>query len=168
MSASDKAWYLVQCKPKQEFIAESNFENQHIKSFLPLLSIEKIVRGKRRIVEEPTFPGYIFIQLKKNGELWSKVRSTRGVRDFVRFGGVPAAISGELLSQLEVLDNRRAENIDTKTPVEGDRIRVKSGPFKDLEGVFRMPDGEKRSIVLLRILGKLTKLDIPNTQIEKM
>ncbi|GAA4364611.1 transcription/translation regulatory transformer protein RfaH [Kangiella marina] len=171
MSDKDKseatAWYLVHCKPRQELRAEENLENQSINSFLPLMSIDKVVRGKRQMVEEVMFPGYLFVELPLSGELWAKIRSTRGIRDFVRFGGKPARISLELLEQLKVLETNLVTNTDVGTPKEGDRVRILRGPFKDLEGVFQMADGERRSIVLLNILGKESKLELLNKDIEK-
>lgn len=163
---SNTAWYLVHCKPRQESRAQDNLDNQEINSFLPLISIEKIIRGKRQRVEEAMFPGYLFVELQVNGELWSKIRSTRGVRDFVKFGGVPAKISYELLEKLKVIDT--TTEFENNTPKKGEPVRVTSGPFKDLEGVFDMPDGEQRSIVLLNLLGKETKLEVSNTDIEKV
>lgn len=168
MSEGLTAWYLVHCKPKQESRAQENLTNQSINSFLPVVSVEKIVRGKRQKVEEVMFPGYLFVELLVTGEYWAKIRSTRGIRDFVRFGGTPAKISKKLLEQLRVVDNNFVTNVAPETPKTGDRVRIMSGPFKDLEGVFQMPDGEQRSIVLLNMLGKLTKLEVMNKDIEKL
>ena len=168
MSEGQVAWYRVHCKPKQEVRAQENLNNQLINSFLPTISVEKVIRGKRQSVEEVMFPGYLFVELAITGEYWSKIRSTRGVRDFVRFGGVPAKISLELLEQLKVIDSNLVTNVAAETPKAGDRVRIMSGPFKDLEGVFQMPDGEQRSIVLLNILGKESKLEVMNRDIEKL
>ncbi|AKE52359.1 transcription/translation regulatory transformer protein RfaH [Kangiella geojedonensis] len=168
MSSEQSAWYLVQCKPHQEKRAQENLENQSINSFFPIISLKKIVRGKRKQVEEAMFPGYLFVELLETGEYWSKIRSTRGVRDFVRFGGVPAKVSQQLLEQLKVIDHDLVTIAVDSTPKEGDRVRVTTGPFKDLEGIFKMPDGEQRSIVLLNMLDKLTVLEVSNDEFEKI
>ena len=168
MSEGETGWYLVHCKPKQESRAQENLNNQMISSFLPTVAVEKVIRGKRQQVEEVMFPGYLFVELQVSGEYWAKVRSTRGVRDFVRFGGVPAKISTELLDSLKVIDKNIVTNIDASTPKTGDRVRIMSGPFKDLEAIFQVADGEQRSIVLLDLLGKLTKLEVMNKDIEKL
>ncbi|AOE50173.1 transcription/translation regulatory transformer protein RfaH [Kangiella sediminilitoris] len=165
---NEKAWYLVQCKPRQEKRAKENLENQSISSFLPLISIEKVVRGKRQSILEPLFPGYIFIELPKNGNGWSKIRSTRGVRDFVRFAGVPGMVSAKLIQDLSLVNKEFVTNVSETTPKTGDKVRITAGPFKDLEGVFEVPDGEKRSIILLSLMGKVTKLEVLNSDLEKV
>ncbi|WP_223669285.1 transcription/translation regulatory transformer protein RfaH [Kangiella shandongensis] len=162
-----KAWYLVHCKPRQEARAQENLENQSINGFLPVISIEKVVRGKRQSVTEPLFPGYLFVELATDGTHWSKIRSTRGIRDFVRFGGIPGKVSADLVHELQAVDKEFVTNVDEQTPKTGDKVRITAGPFRDLEGVFQIPDGEKRSIVLLNLMGKLTKLEVMNSDIEK-
>ena len=167
MNENCTAWYLVHCKTRQECRAQENLNNQSINSFLPKLSLEKVIRGKRQQVEEAMFPGYLFVELPRSGELWSKIRSTRGIRDFVRFGGKPAKIARSLLEQLKVIETDFVTNIEVEAPRLGDRVRILRGPFKDLEGVFSMPDGERRSIVLLNILGKESQLELMNSDIQK-
>ena len=167
MNDNCTAWYLVHCKTRQERRAQENLNNQSINSFFPHLTVEKVVRGKRQQKEEAMFPGYLFVELPLSGELWSKIRSTRGVRDFVRFGGKPAKIAGSLLKQLKVIETDFVTNIEVEAPRLGDRVRILREPFKDLEGVFSMPDGERRSIVLLNILGKESQLELMNSDIQK-
>lgn len=162
------AWYLLHCKPRQEGRAKENLGNQAINSFLPIVYIEKVVRGKRQTLQEPLFPGYIFVELPTDGSHWSKIRSTRGVRDFVRFGGIPGKISEQLINELKIIDDEFVTDMDGQTPKSGDKVRITAGPFRDLEGVFQIPDGEKRSIILLNLMGKLTKLEVMNSDIERV
>ena len=166
MSDIETSWYLANTKPRQELRAESHLKNQGINCILPLIEIEKIIRGKRVFSSEPLFPGYVFLELKTDGQDWSKVRSTRGIRDFVRFGGIPARVPEAVLEQLKVLDLSDTP-METNAPKVGDKIIILEGPFKDLEGVFKMTNGEERSIVLLSILGKVTEMDLDNRNIKK-
>lgn len=167
MSHNNKSWYLVNSKPRQELRAEEHLKNQSINCVLPLIEIEKIIRGKRQSISEPLFPGYLFVELQTNGQDWSKIRSTRGVRDFVRFGGVPGKVPESVLEQLKVLKTTDA-TIETNAPKTGDTVVITDGPFKDLEGVFKISNGEERSIVLLTILGKVTEMELENTKLQKL
>lgn len=108
MSHNNKSWYLVNSKPRQELRAEEHLKNQSINCVLPLIEIEKIIRGKRQSISEPLFPGYLFVELQTDGQDWSKIRSTRGVRDFVRFGGVPGRVPESVLEHLKILDTTDA------------------------------------------------------------
>ncbi|MBT3967711.1 MAG: hypothetical protein HOL04_04195 [Gammaproteobacteria bacterium] len=50
--------------------------------------------------------------------------------------------------------------------MRGDRIRITSGPFAGLEGVFLMDDGLHRSMVLIEMMGKQQHIAIESSQLD--
>jgi len=54
--------------------------------FLPGIQLEEIRKGKRVEVAGPLFPGYLFVNVKGYEQLIGSIRSTRGVRQSLRFG----------------------------------------------------------------------------------
>lgn len=163
------SWYLIASKPKQEFRAKENLENQGVKVFLPTIELQKVIRGKRQMVTEALFPNYLFIQLEDGDATWSKIRSTRGVRDFVKFGlkvpKVPKLIVSQLSQNLPEVD---ISAIKSSAPEKGQKVKVLEGAFKDLEGVFKKANGEERSIIMLNILHKFVEIDLANTNVIKL
>ncbi|MGX5201590.1 transcription/translation regulatory transformer protein RfaH [Aliikangiella sp. IMCC44632] len=158
-------WYLAASKPKQEMRAIENLENQGIKAFTPLIKVEKIRAGKRKIVEEAMFSGYVFINVAPTDGLWHKVKSTRGIRDWVKLAGSAAKVPAELVNSLieGVAKAQQAKVLSCFKP--GDSVVILDGPFKGLNGIFEMPDGEQRSMVLIDFLGKQNRVPVPNEQI---
>ena len=67
-------WFLVRCKAKQEQRASLNFANQSIASYYPIIDVVKVRRGKKQVVREALFPGYIFVYLDPSSVLASKVK----------------------------------------------------------------------------------------------
>ncbi len=157
-------WYLVATKPKQEFRALENLENQAIKVFMPQIKVEKLVRGRRKIVHEPMFKGYLFIYLSPENPSWHRVRSTRGVKDWVRFSGKPATLPDELVSTFRVVEEKASNDIK-QLFVPGCSVKINAGPFKGLNGIFQAADGELRSMILIEFLGKSSCLSLENVQI---
>ncbi|MRX27163.1 transcription/translation regulatory transformer protein RfaH [Kangiella sp. HZ709] len=162
-------WYLIQAKPKQQLRAKENLENQDVECFYPTIELEKIVRGRRQMVNEPLFSNYIFIKLDDEDINWSKIRSTRGVRDFVRFGIDVAKVPEQLVQQLKfdtgIIDSNMLE---TNAPREGDKVIITKGAFKEFEGIYQSPSDEERSIILLNILSKTIKLEVANQDVMKV
>lgn len=154
-------WYLVATKPRQELRAQEHLNNQSVECLLPLAKVEKTVRGKRVLKTEALFPGYIFVHFSETDPCFSKLRSTRGVRDFVRFSGKPAVVPDNLADQLKKeFSDQREERIISNLPQSGQQVIILEGPFRGLEAVFHTLDGEQRAILLLDILGKQQKLTI--------
>ena len=100
LPSSTTCWYLAASKPKQEARAVENLTNQDIQAFCPMVKVEKLRRGNKVLVDEALFTGYIFINLSQQSPLWPKVRSSRGVRDWVKFAGNVAKLPDDLMNSL--------------------------------------------------------------------
>ena len=150
-------WYLIQCKPRQEARAEENLERQGFVCFRPFHAQEKVVKGKRTRVEEPLFPGYIFIRLRVTDD-WSPLRSTRGVARRVSFGNKPAVVDECII---ECLRQRTAAGPEPQLFTSGQCLRIIDGPFAELEAVFMGMDGDERVVVLLNLLQRQQRLVFP-------
>ncbi len=163
---SMKNWYLVYCKRGEQLRAKLNLEHQGVECYYPQISVEKIVRGKRQLKQEPLFPSYIFIRFDcEIGPTFTTIRSTRGVIDFVRQGAMPQQLQGDLvlsLKQMEQLD----EQMQSEVPKKGQSLRVKSGQFAGIDAIYQEPDGETRSILLVTLLSTPVEMSIDNHDIE--
>ncbi|WP_444994334.1 transcription/translation regulatory transformer protein RfaH [Aliikangiella sp. IMCC44359] len=162
---SDSSWYLAASKPRQEMRAVENLLNQSIKAFTPTIQVEKIRAGKRKIEEEALFTGYVFISLTPEDGLWHKVRSTRGVRDWVRFSGMPAKIPPQLVDRFIAQQTDSEEAVIKRCFNAGDAVCILSGPFKGLKGIYESSSGEERALILIEFLGKINRLKLTNDQI---
>ena len=138
-------WYLVKTKPRMEEMAEMNLTNQNIEYFLP-----RFTCGKRE--GKVVFPGYIFIKPKMR-DTFQSIRSTRGISDFVRFEMAFANASIETIDELKAVVDMMNDRMDqTNLHQKGDEVFIKSGPFKDFNGIFDKFDADQSAIVLINFL----------------
>lgn len=157
-----KQWYLIYCKRGEQSRAKAHLENQGVECYYPEIEIEKILRGKKQRVLEPLFPSYIFVYFDfEQGPTFTTVRSTRGVIDFIRFGVHPKVLEPELVEELK----RFIPKLDvsqSNLPKSGDVVRIKSGQFAGIEAIYQESDGEKRSIMLVKMINQQVPLSIDN------
>ena len=163
-------WLLLQVKPRQEMRALENLERQQAQCYCPLIQIEKLSRGKRIHVEEPLFPGYLFINFdpQKSNLTYTAIRSSRGVSKIVRFGEEPATVPESLI--LQIKDCEKVSLLPSNAPnvpQKGDTVIILEGPFKGLQAVYSQTDGQQRSIVLISLLHQQAPTSLANTQILK-
>ncbi|WP_308367628.1 MULTISPECIES: transcription/translation regulatory transformer protein RfaH [unclassified Microbulbifer] len=156
------AWYLVQCKPRQDERAEENLQRQGYACYRPQHSCERIVRGRRQIIVESLFPGYLFIQLDADAN-WVSLRSTRGVSRIVGFGGMPLRLDNSLIVHLQ---QRTAAAVKPVLDA-GDSVRITEGGFAELDAIFVAMDGEQRVILLLNMLNRQHQISMPLASIVK-
>ncbi len=88
-----QAWYLLYCKRGQLQRAQEHLERQSVNCLTPVITLEKMQRGKRTTVSEPLFPNYLFVEFDPEVIHTTTISATRGVSHFVRFGAHPATRS---------------------------------------------------------------------------
>jgi transcriptional antiterminator RfaH len=166
LNQTTSQWYLLYCKPRQEARAQQHLANQDYTSFLPQISVQKLRGNSFVVVTEPLFPRYLFLHLPANHELnISAIRATRGVSDFVRFGNQLAKVPAELV-QLLTRQQMNLRQQPTKSRLtKGDEINILAGPFSGLQAIFDAEEGDKRSLILISMLGQWVKAAIENKHI---
>lgn len=158
------SWYLIQCKARQDERAEENLLRQGYECLRPTVSREAIRYGRRQIVTESLFPGYLFIRIG-NDESWAPLRSTRGVLRVVSFGGVPMPIESDVIIHLQ----QRATQPEALPALSsGEVVRITEGPFSELEAVFLGMDGDERVVVLLNFLQRKQEVRLPLRSVNKL
>lgn len=164
-----KKWYLLYCKRGEQLRAKQHLENQGVECFYPTIEVEKILRGKRQIKNEPLFPSYIFVRFDfELGPTFTTVRSTRGVVDFVKFGAHPKELESDLIDELKLLEQEghQTKSLASNLPKPGETIKVKSGQFAGIEAIFQEQDGETRSIMLVKMISQTVPVSIENSDLE--
>ena len=163
-----KPWFVVHTKPRQEQTALENLKRQGYACYLPTIKVQK-PRGKTGSqTEEPMFPRYLFVAIDQNfrGKGSASIRSTRGVHELVRFGSEPSPIAFDLLNA--IFEREREQHRHPEQPFKpGDRVTVVDGPLAGLESIYQAKTGEERSMILLNLLNRPTKVKINTAQLRK-
>jgi len=156
-------WHLVYTKPRQEERAALNLEQQGFEVYFPLINSQVIRQGKIHHQCEPLFKRYIFVKFDDERSPWHVIRSTLGVDRLVRVGGELARVPQSLIDQI------KAVPLQSKNLYEaGQLLKVKSGPFKDLEVIYQTNDGDARAFVLISMLQKIHQVSLPLANLSKV
>jgi transcriptional antiterminator NusG len=128
----------------------------------------KIKNGKRKVIEEKIFPGYVLVEMVVNDDSWYVVRNTPNVTGFIGAGTIPTPISEEEVKGLQ----KRMGVEEPKFTIDvsiGSPVRIVDGPFKNLEGKVTIVDEAKGKIkVLVSMFGRETPVELDFLQIKKI
>jgi len=160
-------WYVLTTKPRSEKRAQENLQNQGLEVFYPEFENTRLRQGKKTKTIEALFPGYVFINLNTEQANFNSIRSTRGVGAFVRFGMELATLSDTLIDKLKADTEITAKASAEKMLKTGDKVTITEGPFAGLDAIYQCDDGLERSVLLLQLIQKQSKLVISNTEFEK-
>ncbi|TQI78322.1 transcriptional antiterminator RfaH [Serratia fonticola] len=161
-----ESWYLLYCKRGQLLRAQEHLVRQQVNCLSPIITLEKIIRGKRTSVSEPLFPNYLFVEFDPERIHTTTISATRGVSHFVRFGALPAQIPMQVIEELQTHSDKHY--VDPETPQPGDTVLITDGVFEGLHAIYTEPDGEARSMLLLNLINKQINQSIDNRQFQKL
>jgi len=151
-----KAWYLLQCKPRQDARACEHLVRQGFECFAPVFTVQTLAAGKLREQQQPLFPGYVFIRMGAE-DSWLSIRSTRGVNRVVAFCGQPCRVPDATIHHLRT----RCSTTAAKPALSpGDRVQVRVGECADMEAIFVSMDGEQRVMLLLNVLNRQQQIQV--------
>ncbi len=175
-TSNNGSWYVLHTYSGYEDNVARNLR-QRIESmgmeekiFQVIVPREKKIRvknGKRKVIEERLFPGYVLVQMIVTEDSWYVVRNTPNVTGFVGSGTTPTPISEEEVSRLlkRMGEDEPKYKIDVK---EGDSVKIMDGPFKDFEGKISESNEAKGTVkVLVNVFGRETPVELDYLQIKK-
>jgi transcriptional antiterminator RfaH len=161
-------WYAVRTKPQAENRANLNLRNWEVETFAPMLRENRTSGYGSQYVNKSLFANYIFAHFNVHRQL-SKIRYTRGVRNVVSFGGSPISIDDKVIDLIKArVDEDGFIRRDLELKV-GDRIKINSGPFESLVGIFKRSTGDKDRVhILLDVMKYQGHLVVNRETIEKV
>ncbi len=170
-------WYVLHTYPGEEEAVSRNLK-QRIESlamedkiFSVLVPKEKKIKiknGKRKVIEERIYPGYVFIEMIVTDDSWYVARNTPRVTGFIGAGTTPIPVSQ---TEVDILKQRiGVEAPQYKIDVEmGSLVKINDGPFKDFEGKVSAIDPERGKLkVLVNIFGRDTPVEVDSLQVKKL
>jgi transcriptional antiterminator NusG len=170
-------WYVLHtysgyednvCRNLKQRIESMGMEDKIFDVMVPKEKKIKIKNGKRKVVEERIFPGYVLVEMIVTDDSWYVVRNTPNVTGFIGSGTTPTPIADEEMSGIK----KRMGVKEPKYKIDvsiGDMIKIVDGPFKDFDGKIESIDEEKGKIkVLVQMFGRETPIELDFLQIKKM
>jgi len=141
------------------------------KIFSVLVPKEKKIRvkgGKREVVEDKIYPGYVLVEMIVSDDSWYVVRNTPSVTGFIGAGTTPTPLARSeidgLLARMGVEEPKYKVDV-----VVGERVKISDGPFKDFDGKVSEVDAEKGRVkVLVTIFGRETPIELDFLQMKKI
>ena len=173
----EKNWYVIHtysgyedavAKNLKQRIESLGMEDKIFNVLVPKEKKIKIKKGKREVIEEKVYPGYVLVEMIVTDDSWYVVRNTPNVTGFVGAGTTPVPISKQ---EIDILKTRMGvETPQYKIDVKiGDLVKIIDGPFKDFDGKVSEIDSERGKVkVLINMFGRDTPVELDSLQIKKV
>ena len=180
MEEQVKKWYVVRAISGKENKAREYILNeinrlglqQYVSQVLiPTEKVWSIRNGKKVMKERNFFPGYVLIEADLAGEIAQIIQNIPNVIDFLREkDGKPIPMrESEVNRILGKVDDDREKGEGYADPfIVGENVKVVDGPFNSFSGVVeQVMEDKKKLVVMVKIFGRRTPLELNFGQVEK-
>ena len=162
--ASDTQWYAAYTYAKHEKRVAHQLEERLIESFLPTYRSVRRWKDRRKVLELPLFPSYVFVQLSRENRI--DLLRLPGVLGLVCFQGKPAPVE---TTEIENLRQGLGDpSIMHPHPYlkAGRKVRIRSGSMAGVEGVLVRKRDSTRIVLSISLLQRSVSVDIDEADVE--
>ncbi len=172
-----RRWYAIHTYSGYEEKVAANLQ-QRIKSmgmedkiFNVLVPVEKRIKikgGRRQIVTEKMFSGYVLVEMIVTDDSWYVVRNTPNVTGFIGAGTMPVPLTDE---EVKIIQKRMGvEEPKYKIKVSvGDPVKIIDGPFKKYKKKISEVDETRGKVkILVSVFGRETPVELDFLQVKKI
>jgi transcription antitermination factor NusG len=146
-SYDKQEWYAVYTRSRHEKVAETNLRNKGITTFLPLREVVSRWKDRKKTINVPLFPSYIFVNI--GIEDIYKVMYTKGVLKIVGCNGTPVPVPTEQIESIRVLTQSKLKYDPYPYLDMGTEVIIKSGPLQGVIG--KIVDKRSKHKIILSI-----------------
>lgn len=170
--SGEAKWYVLHTysgyenivKDSLEKIIENNhMEDQIFQIQIPMEQDIEEKNGKRKLIMRKIFPGYVFVKLDYDNDLWFMITNIRGVTGFVGPQGKPLPLTDSEVQKMQL-----ESKVDTFDFAVGDSVNVVAGPLVGNFGTIEDLNADtQKAKVAVSMFGRETSVELDFVQIQK-
>jgi len=164
--SSGSLWFAVQTWPRYEKKAAVELERKQLEVFLPLVASEHQWSDRRRVVELPLFPTYLFVRAPETFASRIAVVRTSGVINFVGARNVGTPIPQSEIESVRTLLKRGIEFENHPYLKIGQRVRIREGSLDGVEGILVAKNNDLSLVVSILIIQRSLSIRVAGYRIE--
>lgn len=159
-----REWFAVRTKFRQEPVAKMHYERQGLAVYLPLVQTVRRHARKAEQVARPLFLGYLFLHLAPPERDWRAISSTIGSIGPVCFGDSYPPVPDWVIEGIRKRENEQGiiplRELGRAALQPGNKVMV-SLAGQDAEGIFLSFRDEERVVLLLELLHRQVRAEVP-------
>jgi transcription antitermination factor NusG len=159
-------WYAAYTNARHERRVAQQMRERDIEYFLPLYRSVRNWKDRRKELEMPLFPGYVFVRFGARDRL--RVVTSPGVVQLVSFGGMPVPLSDAELEALRKGLSCRARLEPHPYLKVGRRVRVHGGPMAGVEGILVRRKEKFRVVLSIELIQRSVAVEVHESEIEPL
>lgn len=165
MTRFRQGWYIIYTRPNQEKKVAQRLENQGIEYYLPTIKGLIQWKDRKKLIERPLFPSYIFIYLR-DLQTYYVGMETEGTLYYLKFGKDIAQVSDDIIRNIQLSINSGSEiEICEGSFLPGETICVCNGPLSGVSGEVVQYKGRDNILIHIHLLNRSLLVTVPSNSL---
>lgn len=139
-------WYALYTRPRHEKFVEDQFVRSGVEAFTPKVTFRRKWSDRVQCVSEPLFKGYCFARFQLKNK--SRIVRQQGVIEIVNFSKNYVPVEDQAIDSLKIMVENELMADPCPYISKGDRVAIRKGPFKGLEGYVLEKRNKNTTLVI--------------------
>jgi transcription termination/antitermination protein NusG len=159
-------WLAVHTYPRHEKRVASMLTLKAIDNYLPIVTRLHAWSDRRKKIDLPLFPNYVFVHIHPSAESRVGVLQVPGVVQFVGCGKQIVPIPPEQIENIRTLLANKIALDPYPFLKLGQRVRIRGGALDGVEGVLVRRNGTRRLIISVDSLERSLSMCVEGLDVE--
>jgi transcription antitermination factor NusG len=163
-TGTQEPWFAAYVLANHERTVAKQLEERAICSFLPTYRSVRRWKDRRKVLELPLFPSYLFVQVNADNRL--DLLRLPGVLGLVCFQGKPAPVAG---AEIENVRRGLTSHVSVRPHPylrAGRKVRIRSGSLTGVEGILVRKRDCARVVLSISLLQRSVSVEIDEADVE--
>jgi transcriptional antiterminator NusG len=172
-------WYIIHAysgferkvrESLESRITAFGLQNKIGRIMIPTEPVTELRNGKKYTIDRVFLPGYVFVEMALDNDLWHVVKNTPRVTGFLQTGDQPNALSEEEVNAMLNRSDVTREKPKLKLKFsKGEQVRITEGAFANFTGSVDEINEDKQTLkVMVPIFGRPTPTEVSFANVEKV
>ncbi|RPI21500.1 MAG: UpxY family transcription antiterminator [Acidobacteria bacterium] len=160
-------WYAVATRSRHEKVVAEQLWQKQIECFLPLKEVLSRWKDRRKMVQFPLFPGYLFVHVPIRARRLDILKVPSVVR-VIGFQGEPEPIPEEQIQSVKTLVFSQLPFDPYPYINEGDLVEITRGPLRGLVGRLIEKKSKFKFVLSVDLIQQAVACEVDASDVQKI
>jgi transcriptional antiterminator NusG len=167
MLSCQPSWYVIHTGGNHETKVETNLQRIGLEIFLPRMAVFSRRRDRKKVLQVPLFPGYVFAHVQLSYETYCHIIRSPGVVRILGWNGRFYPVLEETIESIRIMLASQRSYYPWESLKRGQRVRIMEGPLSGAVGIVeRINEKRRRLVVMVELLSRSVAVDLENEAVE--
>jgi len=157
-------WYAAYTRSNHERTAAEQMKRRSIEHFVPTYETVRTWKDRRKRLEMPLFPGYVFVRVAIEERL--RVLVVPGIVRLVGFENRPVPVADEEIESLRTIVDRRLRPEPHPFLPVGRKVRIRRGALEGVTGILVRKKGRVRLLISVDLIRQSAAVEVDSADVE--